>query len=138
MSGSRATYYFEELKHLHRLLKSLPESIPLGDTHNFFGYLPNPQKVLDTGCIKSVVSHALELSFGARKKPTGEKIIPTFKSRGPGLEEIVTVLRNYITGNAGANLLLTLWVEDLTQAAVNAIEAFGAPVSLYRPSQSHD
>jgi hypothetical protein len=69
---------------------------------------------VDTGCIKSVVSHALEVSFGARQKPTGEKIIPEFQSRGPALEEIVTVLCNYITGNAGANMLLALWVDDLT------------------------
>ncbi|KAJ6613048.1 hypothetical protein B0H10DRAFT_1951843 [Mycena sp. CBHHK59/15] len=108
MSGTGVTYYDEELKCLHRLFKALPESIPAGDAHNFLGYVPNPKKVLDIGCTKPIVSHALEVSFGTRQTPTGVKIIPTFKSRRPGLEEVVTVLRDHITGNAGSNLLLTL------------------------------
>jgi hypothetical protein len=129
MSGSGVTYCDEELKFLLRLLKGLPDSIPTGETHNFLGYVPSPQKVVDTGCIRSVVSHSLELSFGARRTPAGETIIVVFKSRGPALEEVVTVLRNHITGNAGANLLLTLWVDDLTTGAVHAIEASGGRVS---------
>ncbi|KAJ6484821.1 hypothetical protein C8R45DRAFT_931260 [Mycena sanguinolenta] len=28
--------------------KALPESIPVGDAHNFFGYVPNREKVVDT------------------------------------------------------------------------------------------
>ncbi|KAJ7105930.1 hypothetical protein C8R44DRAFT_363745 [Mycena epipterygia] len=134
MSGSGVTYYDEELKHLHRLLKALPDTIPIGDAHNFLGYVPNAQKVLDTGCKISVVSHALEVSFGSRRTPAGDTIIPTFKSQGPCLEEVVTVLRDHITGNGGSNVLLTLWVDDLTKGAVNAIEASGARVP--RPIQT--
>ncbi|KAJ7831587.1 hypothetical protein B0H14DRAFT_3463919 [Mycena olivaceomarginata] len=60
MSGTGVTYYDEELKHLFRLLKALPDDIPSGDAHNFTGYVPDPEKVKDFGCVKTVVSHSLE------------------------------------------------------------------------------
>ncbi|KAJ7681272.1 hypothetical protein B0H17DRAFT_1205940 [Mycena rosella] len=116
-----------------RLLKSLPPSIPAGKLHNFFGYIPDPQKVVDTGCVRSVVSHRLEISFGPRQTPAGDPLEIVFKSGGPALKELVTVLRNHIIGNAGTNLLLTLWVDSLTRAAVAAINASGNP--LPRPTQ---
>ncbi|KAJ6545840.1 hypothetical protein DFH09DRAFT_1321376 [Mycena vulgaris] len=47
MSGSGVTYYNEELKELLRLLKHLPDTIPLGDDHNFIGYVPDPEQVSD-------------------------------------------------------------------------------------------
>ncbi|KAJ6608436.1 hypothetical protein B0H10DRAFT_2226844 [Mycena sp. CBHHK59/15] len=46
----------------------------------------------------------------------------------PALEEVVTVLRDHITGNGGSNILLTLWVDDLTNTAVSAIRAAGDPL----------
>jgi hypothetical protein len=55
-------------------------------------------------------------------------VIITFKSRGPALEEVVTVLRDFITGNGGANVLLTQWVDDLRRAARAAIEGAGKRV----------
>ncbi|KAJ7713735.1 hypothetical protein B0H16DRAFT_1702278 [Mycena metata] len=85
------SHYNEQLKYLFRLLKALPEVIPLGDAHNFVGYSPDPEKLIETGSVQSV-SHACEISFGARRTPAGETIIIQFKSRGPGLEEVVTVL----------------------------------------------
>ena len=120
-----SSYYNEELKQLSRLLRALPDSIPLGDAHNFLDYVPDPEKVQDYGCVKSVLNRALELSFGSRRTPAGETILTVFKSRGTGLEEVVAVLRDHITGNAGQNLLLTLWVDDLTKAALDAIEKAG-------------
>ncbi|KAJ6603174.1 hypothetical protein B0H10DRAFT_2440556 [Mycena sp. CBHHK59/15] len=130
MSGSGATCYNEELKELLRLLKHLPDTIPLGDDHNFIGYVPDPEKVVDTGCVKTVVSHALEVSFGARKQPgpDGARITVVFKSRGPGLEEVVQVLRDHITGNAGTNVILVAWVDDLRDGAVAAISTAGTRV----------
>ncbi|KAJ6583697.1 hypothetical protein B0H10DRAFT_1962047 [Mycena sp. CBHHK59/15] len=125
MSGSGVTYYDEELKYLLRLLKALPDDIPIGDAHNFLDYTPNPEKVKDTGCVKSVVSHSLEVSFGARRTGAGETIEVKYKSRGLALEE---VLRDHITGNAGANKILVLWVDDLIRAAVNTIEAADCPL----------
>ncbi|KAJ6550364.1 hypothetical protein B0H10DRAFT_1968906 [Mycena sp. CBHHK59/15] len=112
MSRSGATHYDEELKYLFCLFKALPEAIPTGNVHNFLGYVPDPEKFEMTGCIKSVVSHALEVSFGARRTGAGETIQVVFKSRGPALEKVVSVLRDHITGNAGANVLLTLAVTD--------------------------
>jgi hypothetical protein len=81
-------------------------------------------KVKETGCVKTVVSHALQVSFGPRKapEPDGQEIIVTFKSRGVALQEVVSVLRNHITRNAGENRLLTGWVDSLTKAAVNALK----------------
>jgi hypothetical protein len=56
------------------------------------------------------------------------------------LEEIVTVLRNHITGDSGMNLLLTLWVDDLIEGATTAIETAGGRVISYSISDfsSHD
>ncbi|KAJ6557070.1 hypothetical protein DFH09DRAFT_1084420 [Mycena vulgaris] len=51
MSGSGATYYNEELKELLQLLKHLPDTNPLGDNYNFIGYVPDPEKVVDTGLL---------------------------------------------------------------------------------------
>ncbi|KAF8174801.1 hypothetical protein K438DRAFT_1771383 [Mycena galopus ATCC 62051] len=82
MSGSGVTYYQEELKDLLRLLKNLPDTIPIGDHHNFIGYAPDGKEVDEKGCSKSV-------------------------SRGPGLEQVVEVLRSFITGNGGPNRLET-------------------------------
>lgn len=139
MSGSGSTYYDEELKWLFRLLKSLPETIPTGDAHNFAGYLPDMAKVKETGCVKTVVSHALQVSFGPRKAPgpDGQEIIVTFKSRGVALEEVVSVLRNHITGNAGENRLLTGWVDSLTKAAVSALKDADIPVRSRRDCPLH-
>jgi hypothetical protein len=122
------SHYQEELKDLLRLLKHLPDSIPIGNAHNFESYAPDGKDVDEKGCIKSVVSHALGSSFGSRRTPAGEDVIITFKSRGPALEEVVTVLRDFITGNGGANVLLTQWVDDLRRAARAAIEGAGKRV----------
>ncbi|KAJ7034322.1 hypothetical protein C8F04DRAFT_1395565 [Mycena alexandri] len=112
-SGSGANYYHEEIKELLRLLQRLPETIPVGVDHDLRGYAPDAGTVDETGCAKSVVAHDIE------------DIIVTSKSRGPGLEEVTTVLRDYITGNGGRNVLLTQWVDDLWQAARTAIQAAG-------------
>ncbi|KAF8172228.1 hypothetical protein K438DRAFT_1981679 [Mycena galopus ATCC 62051] len=40
MSSSLVAYYQEELNDLLRLLKNLPDTIPIGDHHNFIGYAP--------------------------------------------------------------------------------------------------
>ncbi|KAJ7613363.1 hypothetical protein DFH06DRAFT_1370699 [Mycena polygramma] len=126
-SGSGATYYDEELKYLLKLLKNLPQTIPVGDSHNFIGYVPDAAKVHETGCVKTVVSHKLEISLWGTQGagPTGARIIVAFKSRGPGLEEVVPLLRTYITGKAGVNVILAGWVDDLQQGALAAIEAAG-------------
>ncbi|KAJ7256333.1 ribonuclease H-like domain-containing protein [Mycena rebaudengoi] len=81
-----------------------------------------------TGCVKSVVSHRLEIVFGARRTGAGENVIVAFKSRGPALEEVVTILRNHISGNGGQNVLLTHWVDDLIIGAREAIRAAGLPL----------
>lgn len=41
MSGSGVKYYNQELKDLLRLLKHLPDAIPIGDAHNTVGSLSN-------------------------------------------------------------------------------------------------
>ncbi|KAJ7899536.1 hypothetical protein B0H14DRAFT_2556604 [Mycena olivaceomarginata] len=64
MSGTGVTYYDEELKHLFRLLKALPNDIPSGNAHDFIGYIPDPEEAKDFGSVQSVVSHSLEVSFG--------------------------------------------------------------------------
>ncbi|KAJ6630235.1 hypothetical protein B0H10DRAFT_1939024 [Mycena sp. CBHHK59/15] len=57
MSGSGGVvYYDEKLKYLLQLLKGLPQAIPIGDHHNFLGYVLDPEKVLETGCQKLVIT----------------------------------------------------------------------------------
>jgi hypothetical protein len=130
MSGSGVTYYNNELKELHRLLKHLPDTIPIGDQHDFIGYVPPQERVEFTGCIKTVVNARLEIVFGARRTGAGENVIIKFKSRGPALEAVISVLRDHITGNGGENRLLTHWVDDLIIGAREAITAAGNPVRL--------
>jgi hypothetical protein len=125
------THYHEEIKDLLRLLQHLPDTIPIGDDHNFIGYAPDGKEVDEKGCIKTVISHDIGRSFGPRRTPAGEDIIITFKSRGPGLEEVATVLRDFITGNGGPNVLLTQWVDDLRHAARVAIDAAGKRVNYF-------
>ncbi|KAJ7794459.1 hypothetical protein B0H14DRAFT_3496984 [Mycena olivaceomarginata] len=128
MSGTGVTYYDEELKHLFRLLKALPDDIPSGNAHDFIGYIPDPEEAKDFGSVQSVVSHSLEVSFGSRRTSAGEDVVIQFKSRGPPLEEVVSVLRHHITGRAGTNVILVGWVDSLTAAAVEAIEKAGQPL----------
>jgi hypothetical protein len=128
MSGSGVTYYNEELKMLLRLLKVLSDTIPEGDLHDFRHYVLDPIKMKDIGCAKTVLSAKLKSSFGYHGGPGGEEIITPFQSRGPALEEVVTVLRDHITGTGGANPLLTKWVDDLMAGATHAIEQAGGLV----------
>ncbi|KAF8201329.1 hypothetical protein K438DRAFT_1932987 [Mycena galopus ATCC 62051] len=60
-------------------------------------YAPDGKEVDEKGCSKSVVSHDIGSSFGQRRTPAGEDIIITFKSRDPGLEQVVEVLRYRIS-----------------------------------------
>ncbi|KAJ7837881.1 hypothetical protein B0H14DRAFT_3701639 [Mycena olivaceomarginata] len=106
------THYHEEMKDLLRLLQHLPDTIPIGDDHNFIGYAPNGKDVDEKGCIKTVISHDIGRSFGSRRTPAGEDIIITFKSRGPGLEEVVNVLRDFITGSGGPNWAFDDLIDD--------------------------
>ncbi|KAJ7252498.1 hypothetical protein C8J57DRAFT_1474148 [Mycena rebaudengoi] len=55
MSPSGVAHYDEELKYLGRLLRALPEAIPLGDCHDFIGYIPDPKKIAVAGCTQTVV-----------------------------------------------------------------------------------
>ncbi|KAK6987730.1 DUF659 family protein [Favolaschia claudopus] len=128
MASSGPSFYHEEIKELHRLLKRLPDNIPVGNAHNFIGYVPDGKAVDEDGR-HTVVAHDLGRSFGARRTPAGEDIIVAFKSRGPALEEVVTVLRDNITGSGGPNVLLTKWVDDLRIGARAAIEAAGTPMN---------
>ncbi|KAF8207143.1 hypothetical protein K438DRAFT_2083854 [Mycena galopus ATCC 62051] len=60
-------------------------------------YALDGKEVDEKGCSKSVVSHDIGSSFGQRRTPAGEDIIITFKSRDPGLEQVVEVLRYRIS-----------------------------------------
>ncbi|KAJ7883637.1 hypothetical protein B0H14DRAFT_3857252 [Mycena olivaceomarginata] len=84
-------------------LRALPDTIPEGDLHEFRHYVLDPIKMKDIGCAKTVLSAKLKSSFGYRGGPRGEEIITSFQSRGPALEEVVTVLRDYITGTGAVD-----------------------------------
>jgi hypothetical protein len=80
------------------LAHGVPDSMPTGDAHNFLGYTPDPKKVLDYGCVKTVVRHSLEISLRS-SLPGGDEITVPFESCGATLEEVV--LRSDITGRGG-------------------------------------
>ncbi|KAJ6527845.1 hypothetical protein DFH09DRAFT_1094643 [Mycena vulgaris] len=84
---------------LKQFLRLLSESQAPGGHR----YAPNGKEVDEKGCLQSV-------------------------SRDPGLEEVVVVLRDYITGNGSANSLHIRWVDALRHAARVAIEAAGKPL----------
>ncbi|KAF8217274.1 hypothetical protein K438DRAFT_1748363 [Mycena galopus ATCC 62051] len=106
MSGSRVTYDQEELKDLLRLLKNLPHTIPIGEILSDT-LLPMGRKET-----KRVAARPLSVMISVPR---------------PGLEQVVEVLRSFITGNGGPNALLTQWVDDLRHAARVAIEVSGDP-----------
>ncbi|CAK5275996.1 unnamed protein product, partial [Mycena citricolor] len=117
-------HYTDQLKELARCLKSLPAKIPISTTHDFRDFQLDQEEVAEYGDNKCVVNHALEVSFGSRAQGTVE-----FKSRGPGLEAVIDVLREYITGSHGSNILLCKWVDDLIVGAKKAIMDTGGRVS---------
>ncbi|KAJ7272345.1 hypothetical protein C8J57DRAFT_1467809 [Mycena rebaudengoi] len=63
MSPSVAAHYDEELQYLGRLLRALPEAIPLGDCHDFIGYIPDPKKIAVAGCTQTVSCGTITLPF---------------------------------------------------------------------------
>ncbi|KAJ7689830.1 hypothetical protein B0H17DRAFT_1291940 [Mycena rosella] len=78
------------------------------------------RSLVDTGCVRSVVSHRLKISFGPRQTPAGDPLEIVFKSRGPALEEVVTVLRKPIIGNAGTNLRASA-IRSLAECSNNGV-----------------
>ncbi|KAF9021139.1 hypothetical protein BDZ89DRAFT_1071710 [Hymenopellis radicata] len=116
-------YYSDELKKLDRCLKALPQSIPANDAYQFMDYEPNQEDIDDYGSAQGVVNKHLEPQFGDRDHGPIK-----FKGRGPALEAVVPILRRYLTGKSGENLLLIKWVDDLTAAAILAIEKDGGTV----------
>jgi hypothetical protein len=62
---------------------------------------------------QGALNHHLELVFGPRHVNQPIQL----KGRGSSLEAIVDVLHHHLTGEAGENVLLWNWVEDLTRAA---------------------
>ncbi|KIO25436.1 hypothetical protein M407DRAFT_25235 [Tulasnella calospora MUT 4182] len=110
---------------LFELYWHLPESLPLNDSFYSFptwGDL-DPELVSDTGSSQGALNVELERTFGSRSKGTIK-----FGARGPSLEGVVTVLRHWITGLDGENILLTKWVDDLTDAAKELCDKHGVEV----------
>ncbi|KAF7310297.1 DUF659 domain-containing protein [Mycena indigotica] len=117
-------YYNNEIENLKHLLNHLPNTIPVGTAHNFIDYVPDPEVVNDLGSEKSALNRDLEVSFGFRANNT----VITFKSRGPHLEAVATVIRQNISGSGGDNILLVKWVDDLTCAAKAAFANANVPL----------
>ncbi|KAJ7302189.1 hypothetical protein DFH08DRAFT_826815 [Mycena albidolilacea] len=74
MSGAEVIYYDKELKYLHHLFKTLPESIPVGDVHNFFAYFVSTAESGEGGrhrlcrdCCQSLVNGVIVDPWDSRK-----------------------------------------------------------------------
>ncbi|KAJ7049280.1 ribonuclease H-like domain-containing protein, partial [Mycena amicta] len=111
--------YAEELGKLLRTLKALPQTLPVNATYDFI-IEPTAEELDDFGSPHGVVNRALERAFGPRNNG-----LVQFTSRGPLLEAVVQLLRRYITGKEGQNVILMKWVDDLTEAAEAAITETG-------------
>ncbi|KAJ7227540.1 hypothetical protein C8J57DRAFT_1534991 [Mycena rebaudengoi] len=94
MSPSGVAHYDEELKYLVHLLRALPEAIPLGDCHDFIGYIPDPKKIAVAGCTQTVVSHALAASFN---RSTGSVVPTIFPLRRDGVDITLPFFRDLLT-----------------------------------------
>ena len=103
----------KEIKHLHALLKTLPDDLPLSTGHyNFSDYAPDPENVDDYGD-DGAVNRDLEVTFCPGGRIDGPL---TFRERGPGLEAISGTLWHYIQ-KYPQNVVLQKWVFDLIDAA---------------------
>ncbi|KAG8974060.1 hypothetical protein FRB94_004931 [Tulasnella sp. JGI-2019a] len=117
--------YATELQTLLHTLQHLPASIP-EDTgyYNFdqcHGTDPGWADWRErTGSNQGALNHKLEIAFS-----TCENGPVKFEERGRGLEAVVEVLRNWLTGTDGQNLILKKWVDDLTEAGRGACNGVG-------------
>ncbi|KAF8601985.1 hypothetical protein BDV93DRAFT_474979, partial [Ceratobasidium sp. AG-I] len=105
------------LSNLLLRLSALPNH--LSDHPNvypFSNFSLTPHDIELYGSAQGALNHNLQLVFGSRfdNRPI------EFRGRGSSLLSVVDVLNRYITGEAGENVLLWKWVEDLTSGAVAA------------------
>ncbi|KAF7295941.1 DUF659 family protein [Mycena chlorophos] len=116
-----------ELDDYNRCIKALPSTLP--ECTLPLDKLEPSAADEDTYGERGAINRALELSFGSRAAADWG-----LKFRGRDLVAVGTVLRRVITGPAGDNVLFIKWVDDLTTAAKQAIEASGGKIP--RPIKS--
>ena len=105
---SRLLNLYSSLRNLPESLSEHPDVYPFAEK-----FVLDEHDIEFYGSQQGALNHRLELIFGSRS--TGSPI--QFKGRGRPLEAIVYILKKYIDGNGGENVLLWKWVEDLTHAA---------------------
>lgn len=114
------------LKKLQAYLENLPDTIPIctevDGTYGFDFFNVDDEDMEDLG-VEGAVNRQLEVRLGHRQD--GPII---FRERGPGLTEVVTVLESHLTWLSGSAILLK-WLDDLIEAAVQAYQKAGCPVS---------
>jgi hypothetical protein len=134
MSGTGVTYYDEKFKHLFRLLKALPDDIPSGNTHDFIGYIPDPEETKDFGSVQSVVSHLLGVSFAADSDPTGKVgsvsvAVETIATSRDGIDITAPFFRDLLADSPvqGADAIWSLadWPEGSAGSSGSAKTATG-------------
>lgn len=107
----------QRLLNLLHQLRNLPTSLSdHSSIYPFVGFALDPLDIENYGSPQGALNHRLELIFGSRS--SGRLL--EFRGRGPSLEAIVHTFYKYINGEDGENVLLWKWVQDLTQAAVEA------------------
>jgi hypothetical protein len=118
--------YDDELEQLERLLCHLPPIIPSSaNRYQFKNFGLDPEDFELAGTMQGALNAALERAFGRRD--LGPIILT---ERGPSLEAVVPVLRDFITGEDGENILLIKWIRDLVAGAKATYELHGEKVNV--------
>lgn len=118
--------HLKKLAYLRLLLHRLPDSVPFCNADStIYNFSVSEEDVADFGDENSAVNRVLEITFRDRSKTDG--IIP-IKEKGPGILEVVDVLRRCLTTDP-KDARSTLWLENLTKSAEEVYKSAGTEVS---------
>ncbi|KAG8697572.1 hypothetical protein FRC09_007774 [Ceratobasidium sp. 395] len=110
---SSESSYTSKLTRLRHAIHLLPASLPSGSAvYDFSNWSPDPDQLDDYGAEGSVLNAHLERVFGLRN---GGRI--TLTERGPGIESIVDIFTQYLTGDYAEKPVIDKWLDDLIDAA---------------------
>ncbi|KZV79764.1 hypothetical protein EXIGLDRAFT_846239 [Exidia glandulosa HHB12029] len=130
-----------KLDYLVLLLSNLPPTIP-SDSKRYRAdcYAPDDEWIENIGCVKGAFNRQLEVVFGSRCGPNGQRRLVAFCEQGPGLVAVVDHLRLYLVDKppTATDALVAKWLDDLVSSARGAFIAAGTepprPKRVSKPS----
>jgi hypothetical protein len=103
-----------DLASLDALLRGLPAALPL-DVYEFDSFALDPDRVEDYGSPAAAFNRQLEVTLCPRGRINGFELC----GRGPGIESIVPLLRDFIA-QFPQDCTLQKWIADIADAAKRA------------------